>query len=421
MKLTDKIIETVALPVGVTDKVFFDNEVTNLGVRVRASGQRSWLLQYSFHGRARRLTLGNVNLLTCAKARSAAKDLLAKVRLGTDPASEKATARAEARARAAETFALVPRYLEFKKAQVLAGKLKSRSYEEIERHMQKHAAPLHSRSVRIIDLRAAADFLDKIIKPTVRNRVRSSLGAMWEWMLREALVVSNPFAYTNKAEEKGPRERTPAIDELVEIWKAAGEYGQYGQIVRLLMLTGCRRSEIACIGWSEVFNDRVNLDGARIKNSEPHTIPLTPAMRAIFNELPERHDEDGDRRDLIFGVGEGGFSDFSGSKADLDARIQTNRKGSGRKPMGPWVPHDFRRSMSTTMHDELDIPPHIVEACLNHIEHNKGGVAGVYNNATYFKAKQDAFTAWNSYLMRAVRGGKIKQSAKVVPFRRETS
>src|SRR5262245_43712745 len=127
MRLTPATIRTAAPPAGRSDHVYFDDELPGFGLRVRASGAKAWLVQYAVGGRTRRMTLGSPAVLDVSKARSIAKDLLARARIGHDPASDKATARA----RAAETFgALLPRFLERQRA-----RLKPRSYQETERHL----------------------------------------------------------------------------------------------------------------------------------------------------------------------------------------------------------------------------------------------------------------------------------------------
>src|SRR5262249_61433534 len=93
MRLTAAAIKTLALPKGVTDKIFFDDELPRFGVRVRAGGSRTWIVQYAIGGRERKLPLGRVTALDPAKARSLAKDVLARVRLGGDPPAVKPEAR----------------------------------------------------------------------------------------------------------------------------------------------------------------------------------------------------------------------------------------------------------------------------------------------------------------------------------------
>src|SRR5262249_27012107 len=89
MRLTASTIKTLKLPEGISDKVFFDDDLPGFGVRVRPSGVKPWLVQYAIAGKTRRMTLGSPAVLDPGKARDKAKDLLAQARLGRDPAVEK--------------------------------------------------------------------------------------------------------------------------------------------------------------------------------------------------------------------------------------------------------------------------------------------------------------------------------------------
>ena len=215
MKLTEAKILTLKLPPGVTDKVFFDEDLPGFGVRVRAGGAQRWMVQYDVPGgRTRRMSLGRTSAISLAKARTMARDILAAVRLGQDPAADKAAKRLAA----AETIgAILPGYLTVKRAE-----LRPRSFDAVEHHLMHHAKALHPRPIRDVNLREAARLLEKVgagAGMTSRNRVRSSLAAFYNWARGEGLVEANPFAFTNKAPESGPRKRTPTPEELAEIWR----------------------------------------------------------------------------------------------------------------------------------------------------------------------------------------------------------
>jgi integrase len=407
VRLTAPTVRALSLPAGKDDHVFFDADLPGFGLRVRASGAKTWMVQYAIAGKTRRLVLGSLAVLDPSKARETAKDLLAQVRLGRDPAGEKM----EARARAAETFgALLPRFLERQRA-----RLKPRSFEETDRHLTVHAKPLHGRPIEAIDRRTVATRLAEIAKasgPAAANRVRTSLSAFFSWSAREGLVEANPVAYTNKAVENGSRERVLADDELAAIWRALGD-NQYGAIVKLLMLTGARRDEIASLRWSEIDVDEatVTLPPARTKNRREHIIPLSDQALAILSAQPQRLEADGALRDFVFGRGPRGFQDWSGSKADLDARITAARKGKTLD----WTLHDFRRSLSTALHERFNVQPHVVEAMLGHVGAYKSGVRGVYNKAMYLDERRRALQRWAEHIEQVVSG---KKPSTVVKLRK---
>jgi len=412
MKLTAANISTLQLPPGIIDRVYFDDDLPGFGLRVRASGVHSWMVQYAIAGRTRRVVLGLLTALDPGKARTTAKDLLAKVRLGGDPAGEKD----QARARAAETFgALLPDFLERQRQ-----RQKPRSYVETERHLIVHAKALHGLPIDGITKRAIASRLAEVEKqsgPAARNRVRASLSAYFTWLAREGYLDANPVAFTNRAEEKA-RERVLSDDELRTIWLALPDgtpgtvNGQYGAVIKLLILTGARRNEITDLRWSEVGDldaATITLPPARTKNKREHMIPLSEPALAILRALPRRAEADGTPRDHIFGVSPGrGFQDWSGSKKNIDARIVS----AGHGQIVDWRLHDFRRSISTALHDCFGVLPHVVEALLGHVGGHKSGVAGVYNKAIYLEERRRALERWGAHIMELVTGKRVK--ARVV-------
>jgi integrase len=384
MRLTAAAIRTAKPPPGRADHVYFDDDLPGFGLRVRASGAKAWMVQYAIGGRTRRMTLGSPTVLDVGKARSLARDLLARARIGQDPASEKAAAREKA----AEMFgALLPRFLERQRA-----RMKPRSYQETERHLLAHARPLHGLPIDTITRRTIATRLAAIEKgsgPAASNRARASLSAFFMWLAREGYAEANPVAFTNKAVENGSRERVLADKELAAVWGAAGD-GQHGAIVKLLMLTGARRDEIASLRWSEIDFDAatITLPPARTKNKREHVIPLSPQALDIL-KAQERDRE----RDHVFGRGiDRGFQDWSGSKQDLDARLVA----AGHT--FDWHLHDFRRSLSTALHERFGVSPHVVEALLGHVGAYKSGVRGVYNKAIYLDERRRALERWAAHI-----------------------
>jgi hypothetical protein len=132
MKLTQPTVNSLTLPAGKTDAIFFDDDVPGLGLRLRSSGKRSFIFQYQIGAKQRRMTLGAQGALTVSVARKTAGDLHARVRLGEDPAA----AKREGQRRAADTVEATLRlYLPEKKQA-----LRSSSYEAVERHLLRREA-----------------------------------------------------------------------------------------------------------------------------------------------------------------------------------------------------------------------------------------------------------------------------------------
>jgi integrase len=384
MRLTDREISKIKIG-GKSEVICFDDKLAGFGIRVREGGSRTWIFQYRVGTRQRRLTIGSASSMSAAKAREAAEDLDAKVHLGGDPAGDKANTRL----RVAESFGVV--MLGFLKHQ--QQRLKPRSFREVERHMRINGKALHDLGVAKIDRRTIATQLTRLAETkgaVTANRARATWSAFFNWAAREGSVDANPAAFTNKRAEAS-RERVLTNKELRAIWNALPE-GDYGDIVRLLVLTGQRREEIGGLRWSEIDFERgiITLPASRTKNGREHVVPMSPAVRSILEARPQMHG-----RNQVFGIGEGGFSGFSRCKERLDQQSRVTE----------WTLHDLRRTTATKMATEpLSIQPHIIEAVLNHVSGHRAGVAGIYNRSQYLNEKKQALALWADHLMAIVAG-----------------
>jgi len=183
MKLTKAAVAGLSLPEGCDEKTYWDDDIPLFGVRLRKGGSKGWVFWYRLGGRAsplRKISLGATSAVPAAEARAEAAKLYARVRLGQDPAGEKA----EVIARAGETVESAFRLFLARQAK----RLKPRSYAEVERHLLIQAKPLHRLQLQTVDRRIIAGRLTEIGEsagPSAANRLRSDLHTFFAWAMRE--------------------------------------------------------------------------------------------------------------------------------------------------------------------------------------------------------------------------------------------
>jgi integrase len=371
--------------------------VPGLYLRVREGGSRTFVIQWREGSTQRRSTVGKVGVLSLDEARKKARKLLVDIDDGKDPLTAKAQARVEGEQR---FLALAEEYLERRAHDMKAGSL-----DQITRHLKVYWKPLHRLAVTKIDQAIIASELRAIAKDrggVAADRARSTLSAFFAWLIGEGFkIYPNPVTGTNKSGAAKDRERVLSDAELVAIWNASDPETDYGRIVRLLMLTGQRRDEIADLRRAEIdWESRlIALPATRTKNGRAHDVPLSATALEILRGVVGE-------RDYLFGRAEGGYSGFSRAKDRLDERCGVKE----------WTQHDMRRTMATKMAD-LGVEPHVIEAVLNHVSGHKKGVAGVYNRSTYATQKRAALDTWAGYIQTIIAKA---EGANVVSIRVRT-
>jgi integrase len=234
------------------------------------------------------------------------------------------------------------------------------------------------------------------------DRARTALSGLYAWAIDSGYCDATPVLHIKSRAAKGARNRTLTPEELKEVWLASDAIGgDYGAIVKLLILTGQRRDEIGSLAWSEIdfAAVRIDLSETRTKNHKRHLVPLSAEALAALPPKPDNPD-----RLMVFGRIGTGFSGWSKAKSELDAAIAAAREERRVKPMESWRLHDVRRSFVTMVNERRIAPPHIVEAIVNHISGTKGGVAGVYNHALYLEDRTEALAAWGLYVADLIAG-----------------
>ncbi len=391
--LTIKALENLK-PAGRRREVS-DGGMPGLYFVIQPSGKQSWAYRYRFNGRPRKWTIGPCPAIDLKTARELAREALRKVAAGADPCAEK---------KAAKAAALVPTGLDLIEtvtsrfvAQHAKRKLKAATAREIERLLEKEVvAPWRGRRLSQITRADIHDLLDGIVargSPVTANRVLAWLRRMCAWAIERGLIEVSPCAGIRAPAAETSRDRVLSDDELKAVWRAADALETpYNGFIKLLILTGARRSEVAGMTWREIdFDAKLwTLPAARAKNATEYQIPLSDSAVQILQALPRIADSD-----LVFTLsGRVPIRGFHNIKTRIDDLMPA---------CPPWTLHDLRRTFASGC-ARLGIAVHVVEAALNHRSGSIRGIAAIYNRYRYDTEKRAAMAAWARHVEAIVSG-----------------
>jgi integrase len=403
MNLTDDAIKKLALPADAPDgKIFFDDKISGLGVRCYSSGRKTWLYQFRLAGRSFKYEIGSTEKVLASKARTEAKIAAGHVAKGENPID----LRRQAEAKHKDQFGdLVTEYLDEKLNPIKPGKkpMRPRSYAEVKRHLEDHCKPFKYRAIKGLTQDDVASLYKKISRsagPGAASHTWSTLRAFMHWCMGRGVLEKNVAALYDGGGTNEPRNRTLTDSELAIVWKACNT-DQFGDIVKLAILTGARRDEVGHMHVDELNLGNKNwlLPEARSKNRREFLFTLSDNAVDILKKAVET------REAHVFGYGtERGFSGWSKAKKALDKRITE----AGHK-LKPWQIHDLRRSFSNGL-QRLKIKPHVIEACLNHMPPK---LERTYQTHLYEDEKRAALKRWAVHLDAVLAG---KTASNVIPM-----
>lgn len=278
-----------ALPVG-RDTVYWDRNLPGFGVRVYPSGAKGYVVQIRSGGRSVRRALGRHGVVSAAEARRRAARIIATVKAGGDPDEVDAPTRG-----GPAVAAFADRYL----AEHVRGRLKPASARRMRGDIENHIVPALGRLPMgaVETAQVAALHYRLRDTPAAANGAVNTLSAMYRlagiWgVLPEGV---NPCRGVDRYRTGRP-ERFLSEREFARLGRALGECEAAGEVsaqaaaaIRLLMLTGCRHSEILSLRWEDVDLKRAAL---RLRESKtgPKTVPLSAAAVRVLSNLTRRED-----------------------------------------------------------------------------------------------------------------------------------
>ena len=370
---------------------------------VRPTGAKVWFLSYRLRGKQAKLKLGTYPHVTLAAAREIATTHLGDVAKGDNPARNGATPGSWPRTPAPPS----PPCWSCIVASI-SGRRRSRSDQPTRSSgpcagisrpngatsRSRTSAARHPHGHRQGQGASASHGAERLRLPARHA----------ELVLEEEIINVHPMIGLKAPAKASERDRILSDDELRLVWNAEIEHPTgpaYRDILRLLILTGARRSEIGELPWQEVNPDAQQLEIVRdrMKGGAAHTVPLSDSAMSILTSQPSADHRDGQ----VF------VSDihWARMKKALDKQLPDTVKH--------WVLHDLRRTAASGL-QKLGIMPEVIEQCLGHrVGGERGGsIRRVYQRYNYAKEKRAALNVWADHIELVLKG----RASSVVALRR---
>ena len=266
------------------DAIYRDRDLPGFGVRVSASGRKTYVVQCRGPNGSRRVTIGQHGAIAPEQARKEAAGIIDRIKRGEEPVPPPP--------RPEHTMAdLAERFM---RAHVEVN-CKASTAEFYRMALDKHILPaLGTMPVRAVERAHVTNLHYELrARPVTANRAIDIMSKMFSlaeaWDLRPA--GSNPCRAVRRYKEE-KRERFLAPDEVRRLGRVLMEAEAEGgasvyavAAIRLLMLTGCRLNEILSLRWDNV--DRTAREFRLLDNkTDPRSVPLTPTVIDVLAAIP---------------------------------------------------------------------------------------------------------------------------------------
>jgi len=284
-RVTDRMLSALELPERGA-RIHYDQVVAGFGVRITQAGARSFILNYRFEGRERRITIGSFPSWSAAAARKQAQVLRRQIDTGSDPLASR-----EQRREAPTVNDLFARYAEehlpTKSVRSQADDRSMWKKEILPALATKKVANLKPQDCDALHLRIAKD------RPVRANRILEVLRKALNLAIRWGWIERNPAIGCRKSVER-KRHRYLSKDEISRLIQALEVHTERTSADALLFMlfTGCRRGEALNASWAQFdVESRVwTKASSETKQRREHRVPYSEAVARL---LAKRRAESG--------------------------------------------------------------------------------------------------------------------------------
>lgn len=392
-----------------------DTATTGLRLRVAPDGKTAWSLKMRDPtGAGRRFTLGDYPTLGVAEARGQAAVTRHHVRHeGADPVAEKRSARKKALGPAPVVMFLSAVLDEYERVR----KPGSRTWPAYRRRIElvfKQQLDRPAAEIALADLQRTANGYRSLgtaakgvayLRPVLKWAIKSG------YVQNETVLIEEPRPTEQRQRVLSNEELQAIVPVLLGRPGPNGRtvaYGMHRAALLLILWTASRLNEVCRATWSEFdlgagqptwtvpvdhLKDTRSAGAKTRRAPQPHVIPLSHQAADFMRHHREAAGAAPDPRALAFPSLGGRLL----GNWDRVAKVVFDVTGTSG-----WTRHDLRRTAATAM-GKLGVPPHVVEAVLNHADIHSH-LASTYNRSRYDPEQADALQRWANLLENVVGG-----------------
>ena len=364
----------------------WDTLVSNLMVTVFPSGKKTWSVRYRSDGKRVKMKLGDYPNLALSDARRKAKDVLVSVADGENPAYEKRKD-VKAKSRTRQTIQisnLLELYEKLHLSQLRTG-------YQAKTFLREFARDYGHLSITDFTKQDFVSLLNQIMLAgnyTKANRVYAHIKSFYSWAIGQGYLDRSPCEYIKRPYKEQSRKRFLSDQEICWFWQATGEELEpFGNMARLLLLTGQRLSEVCRMTENELQGrEHWHLSAERTKNKEQHDVFLSDLAQHIVwrdNRVAGSY---------LFSTT--GFSPVQSYDKPVK-RFRSRMNELAGEELPHWSFHDLRRTCETGM-AMLGIDQNTIDRCTNHLSGRF--MSRVYNQYEYQSQKTEAWQRWADHV-----------------------
>jgi integrase len=357
---------------------------------VQPAGGKWWRYKYRFAGREKLLAIGSYPDVSLGEARERHKAARKSLAAGIDPNEAKKEAKRQILLKSENTFEAIAREWYEQRKNKWVTSYSASMMKRLERHVFPKLGSRPITSVTAPEILSTLRVIEKSDALDLARRMMQTCGSVFMYAVATGRAERNPVPDLRGAL------KTPVFnhhaylkaDDLPEYLKKLEAYDgalETKLALRFLMLTFVRTTELRAAEWTEIDFDKAEwrIPAARMKMKEKHIVPLSRQAIALLREL-QHHT--GNRQHL--------FPNHNKPAAFMSENTMLYalyRMGYHSRTTG----HGFRSTASTIL-NENDFSPDVIERQLAHAERNK--VRAAYNYAQYMPERRKMMQWWADYL-----------------------